>query len=751
MKTETNELTLAASKFVNSTASHIFLTGKAGTGKTTFLRSLAENTHKTYVIVAPTGIAALNAGGVTIHSMFQLPLGTFIPDRTPSGEFSENNLIYTQNTLARRHPLSSAKRQVLRSIDLLIIDEVSMLRADLLDAIDYRMRSVKGNFRQSFGGTQVLMIGDLYQLPPVVKDHEMSYLRRYYTSAYFFESKVLQNDGFVYLELEKIYRQSDDQFIGLLNHFRDNVVTPQDIELLNSRFRTPEELRAEKNIVTITTHNYKADELNRKALNELEGKSYYFEAEIEGEFPENIYPLNASLELKEGAQVMFIKNDGSGQNKYYNGLLAKVKSIDDEEITVELGTSNEKYQLSKQMWENKKYSVNELSKELDEDIIGKFQHYPIKLAWAITVHKSQGLTFEKAIIDVGQAFAPGQVYVALSRLKSLSGLFLRTQVLKDAIASDQHVVEFGKRKNMQSDLQDLLRERQGHYVRELITSTFQFDYLVQEIRKKEHSDPETSIESNGKSVPLQVESILEGQKPNLAKFRNQLGELLREQNLSMLQERIEKGSSYFINTLEECVTLMLRHIEQVKLHKKQKGYLNDQNELDQMIMKKWEELDKAKHIIQAILNNEEPRSISQLEVNRTQIRNRIFSKIQQEELAAIPLIKSATRKKKKSNKPDTVQATLDLWRVSKDINKVAQERNLVPSTIETHLSKAIQEGLLDITDVMQEDQIKEITKALNSNSELTTSEVHNSLNGKYSYGLIRCVQSHLANTKGQKT
>lgn len=744
MTTERNELALAASKFVNNTASHIFLTGKAGTGKTTFLKSLADSTHKTYVVVAPTGIAALNAGGVTIHSMFQLPLGTFIPDRTPSGEFSESNLIYTQNTLARRHPLSGAKRQVLRAIDLLIIDEVSMLRADLLDAIDYRMRSVKGNYRQSFGGTQVLMIGDLYQLPPVVKDHELSYLRRYYNSAYFFESKVLQQEGFVYLELEKIYRQSDDRFIGLLNHFRDNAVTAQDIELLNSRYRTAEELRSEKDIVTITTHNYKADELNRNALDELKGQTYYYEAQIEGEFPENIYPINASLELKAGAQIMFIKNDVSGQNKYYNGLLAKVISLDEDEIIVEFATTHEQYKLSKQVWENKKYSVNELSKELDEDVVGTFQHYPVKLAWAITVHKSQGLTFDKAIIDVGQAFAPGQVYVALSRLKSLSGLFLRTRVMSDVISSDQHVVEFGKRKNLQSDLNELLRDRQNQYVYALISSTFQFDYLIQEIRKKEKSDSETTGEKENNSTPLLIATLLEREKQNLMKFRNQLFELLQNQNQPLLQERIEKGSAYFTGTVEESVMLISRHIEQVKLHKNQKGYLNDLNEIDQMLMKKWEELDKATHIIKSILNNEEPKNPAQLEASRREARNRILVKIRQEEIKAVPLVKSKTRTKKKSGKPDTVDASLDLWRISKDVVQVAKERNLVPGTVESHLAKAIKLGKLDITDVMEEDQIKEITKALHDNKELTTSEVHNSMDGKYSFGLIRCVQAHLS-------
>jgi hypothetical protein len=313
-----------AAAFVNSTGSHIFLTGKAGTGKTTFLRSLGERTHKRFAIVAPTGIAALNAGGVTIHSMFQLPLGTFLPDRTPSGQFSAEANIYTQFTLSRKHPISAAKKQVLRSLDLLIIDEVSMLRADVLDAIDYRMRSVRGNFTRAFGGVQVLMIGDLFQLPPIVKDHEWGLLKRYYHSAHFFEAKALQTEGFVYIELDKIYRQSDQRFINLLNNLRENQTTADDVALLNSYFKSQTEV--EDGIITLTTHNYKADDMNMVQLRRLKGESFVFSAEVEGDFPESMYPLPQRLELKEGAQVMFVRNDSNG-GRFFNGMRSSLKYV----------------------------------------------------------------------------------------------------------------------------------------------------------------------------------------------------------------------------------------------------------------------------------------------------------------------------------------------------------------------------------------------------------------------------------------
>ena len=298
----TDRLELAA-QFVNSTASHIFLTGKAGTGKTTFLRDLALKTHKSFVIVAPTGIAALNAQGVTIHSQFLLPLGGFIPEKTASGNFGENSPFFTQNTLAKKHSLNSVRKQILRACDLLIIDEVSMLRADVLDAIDYRMRSAKGNFSRSFGGAQVLMIGDLYQLPPIVRDHEWGVLKNYYRTMHFFEAHALKQDGMVYIELDKIFRQQDDKFISILNNLRNNVATAEDIATLNSYYRKEENIDAE-GVITVTTHNHKADVLNEKKLNSLPGPSSFFQAEIDGDFPEKIYPLAETIELKVGAQIM---------------------------------------------------------------------------------------------------------------------------------------------------------------------------------------------------------------------------------------------------------------------------------------------------------------------------------------------------------------------------------------------------------------------------------------------------------------
>ncbi|MFO0435098.1 MAG: ATP-dependent RecD-like DNA helicase, partial [Sphingobacteriaceae bacterium] len=447
-----SEAALLASKFINQTNRHVFLTGKAGTGKTTFLKYIIQHTHKKAAIVAPTGIAAINAGGTTIHSMFQLPFGSFVPVQSyqqKGGSFIQLN---DRQSLFKNHQMNKTKRAIIRELELLIIDEVSMLRADLLDAIDAMMRSVRGRTYLPFGGVQVLFIGDMYQLPPVVKDEEWQVLSEFYKSIYFFDSIVLQNDPPIYIELDKIYRQNDQQFISVLNNLRDNKVTRTDVELLNRYYKPQFKQQVNDNYITLTTHNHKANKINKDFLAELKGDSFYYQAEIKDDYPENLFPLEQTLELKKGSQVMFIKNDISGNQNYFNGKLAKVVDLSNKEIFVEF-EDGQKIKLEKYKWENKRYIVNDLTNEIEEEVIGEFVHYPVKLAWAITVHKSQGLTFDKAIIDVADAFAPGQVYVALSRLRDLNGLILTSPINFNSISSDQHVTDFSNTKNEGAELE----------------------------------------------------------------------------------------------------------------------------------------------------------------------------------------------------------------------------------------------------------------------------------------------------------
>ncbi|MEJ0033291.1 MAG: AAA family ATPase [Bacteroidota bacterium] len=505
-----------ALQFINSTGRHIFLTGKAGTGKTTFLKNLVLQTHKQIAIVAPTGIAALNAGGTTIHSQFLFPFGMFIPDRSYAEPPTNGANWYTETVLAKRHPLNSIRKQVLRSIDVLVIDEVSMLRADLLDAIDYRLRSVRSNFRQSFGGVQLLLIGDLYQLPPVIKRDEESTLRQYYNSVWFFESKALQRDGFAYIELDKIFRQSDNKFIAILNNLRVNTPTRNDIATLNEYYRSVDEIRNLPDVITLTTHNYKADEMNSKALNELTSQSSFFTAIVKDDFPESMYPVLQRLELKVGAQIMFTRND-SEDGVYYNGKLATVTSINGNDVTVSLAGSAKPYTLRRSTWDNKKYRVNPETKELEEEVTGSFEQFPVRLAWAITVHKSQGLTFDRAIIDIGQAFADGQVYVALSRLRSIEGLILRTKVDFSVVTADKQIVSFDQENNKPTTLDSEMKMQQKEYLRRQVNKTFDFESLVREIAyigRDDDDDGPRFEEKTMKPVLKQIKDAFEQESGN---------------------------------------------------------------------------------------------------------------------------------------------------------------------------------------------------------------------------------------------
>ncbi|MFN6088379.1 MAG: helix-turn-helix domain-containing protein [Cyclobacteriaceae bacterium] len=737
----------AAAQFINTTVSHIFLTGKAGTGKTTFLKRLQQLTHKSFIVVAPTGIAALNAGGVTIHSQFLLPPMTFLPDRSLSDDFSEGGRVINQNILARKHPLNSARKQVLRSIDLLVIDEVSMLRADLLDAIDYRMRAARGNFRESFGGAQVLFIGDLYQLPPVVRQEEREMLSRYYNSFWFYEAKALQNDQLVYIELDKIFRQHDDAFIGILNNLRNNRATAEDIEQLNQHYRTPEEISNLQEVITLTTHNNKADEINRKELEAVKSKAHFFDAHIEGEFPESMYPVLPTIELKEGAQIMFVRNDN--ENKmYFNGKLATVKEIKDDDVWVEMAESHVRYKLKRVRWENKKYIVQEDSKELEEDVIGGFEQFPIKLAWAITVHKSQGLTFDKAIIDVGQAFADGQVYVALSRLRSLEGLVFRTRINTTVISTDQQVVAFVKSNHRPDQLSEVMKSRQQQFIRQLLDKTFDFTTLIKDIRyiQKEQGE-EGFSEKSMKPVLTQITEALEAEQINTERFRRQLTELLNANNQSGLVERIRKGSDYYKNQLWQNSKLLLHHLEVTRQQKRVKTYLTQLTDLDQSLSKKLEEVDKAVFLTEAILKGEDKFEFSALNKERSIQRNAILSEIRKEVEKEIPTSsKKKARKDRKPKKDDgrtTYDITLELLNNGLTVAQIAKERGMVVSTIETHLAKAVAEGKADIFKFMLEETVMEIVNVHRQLPEGSTSkDLFDAMKGKFGYGQLRAVMAY---------
>ena len=740
------DLLEAATRFINTTSGHIFLTGKAGTGKTTFLKRLREVTHKSLIVVAPTGIAALNAGGVTIHSQFLLPPVTFLPDRNLSDELLAGGKFLNQNVLARKHPLNSPRKQVLRSIDLLVIDEVSMLRADLLDAIDYRMRAARGNFRQSFGGAQVLFIGDLFQLPPVVRNEEQSVLSQYYKSPWFYEAKALQAESPVYIELDKIFRQQNPVFIDLLNNLRNNIASAEDLALLNEHYKSPEEVSAIKEVITLTTHNYKADELNRKELQRLEKPTHYFEAHVEGDFPESMYPVAHSIELKEGAQIMFVRNDTSDEKSYYNGKLATVVNINDEEIDIEMAETHQPYTLKRELWENKKYSVNGTTNELDEEMVGSFEQYPIKLAWAITVHKSQGLTFDKAIIDADQAFAGGQVYVALSRLRSLEGLILRSRINASAISTDRQVVEFAKANHRPKELPEVMKNRQRIFLQQVVDTTFDFSNIVKEMNYVQKDQTEGLDEETMKPVLVQIAIALEAEMGNTEKFRRQLADLLLKDDYTSLLERLQKGRAYYRVLLSGLLRQLLAHQETIKQLTRVKTYLNQLSELDISLSKKLEELDKASLLTEGILQGNYQFEFETITLQRRQERTDWLTEIQKEVKSTSPKKKKRVARKSKKNKDglSTFDITLEMFNKGLTMEQIAEERGLVVSTIEGHLGKAVESKRIDIFKFISERDYKEITDAIAQLPEgFISKDLYDAVKGKYSYGKLRAVIAHV--------
>ena len=453
---EENQALREAWDFVEHTGRSIFLTGKAGTGKTTFLKTVVEQSKKRSIVVAPTGVAAINAGGVTIHSFFQLPFTPFVPNARIKSKFD----------------FGKEKRRIIASLDLLIIDEISMVRSDLLDAIDSVLRRFRDRYKP-FGGVQLLMIGDLQQLTPVVTAEDEAMLKPYYDTPYFFGSKALQQIEYVTIQLEKVYRQEDDTFIDVLNHIREAHPTAEDLTLLNNRYKPAFIPKSGEGYIRLTTHNHLADSYNEHELMKLPGRSHTFQAKIEGNFPEYSYPTSEQLTLKLGAQVMFVKNDPTGEHRYFNGRIGEIVEITDTRVCVLCPDDSEAIEVEPLEWENAQYQLNPETRVIETKVQGKFRQLPLRLAWAITIHKSQGLTFDHAIIDANLSFAPGQVYVALSRCRTLDGIVLSAPIEARAIISDERVENYigHQEEEAQKSIRQLPQLKEEYY-RQLLLELF---------------------------------------------------------------------------------------------------------------------------------------------------------------------------------------------------------------------------------------------------------------------------------------
>lgn len=545
MSIERNDIFDLAFGFATETSENVFLTGKAGTGKTTFLKYLKEHCAKNIVIAAPTGVAAINAGGVTLHSLFQLPFFPFLPTRGHKED------------LLGKMKFNRQRQQLLRKMELLVIDEISMVRADVMDAIDTILRSVRRNHAVPFGGVQLLCIGDLFQLPPVAQQHEWAVLQEYYASPFFFDSMVIKEQIPLLIELNVIYRQKEDSFVRLLNKVRNNAMDADDFEDLHMRFNPGFRPSSSEGFITLTSHNRQADLINARELENLYSTPFTFNAEVTGDFPEHLYPAEAALILKEGAQVMFLKND-SVLKRYFNGKIGIVKLLEADRIVVECDGAD--IEVSKENWENTRYTLNRTDGKLEQETLGNFLQFPLRLAWAITIHKSQGLTFEKVMIDAGAAFSSGQVYVALSRCTSLDGIVLLSKIPESAIYSNEHVVKGQQALTHRGSLAERFAGARQAFTQQLFEEIFSFNSIHSALAHLLHSLREHSEKFNAEGIDWAIEFDRQfAADRNVGmKFIGHIGLMMKDEGVieqnKLLQKRVSDAAIHFEKRLADLLS-----------------------------------------------------------------------------------------------------------------------------------------------------------------------------------------------------
>jgi len=557
----TNTLFQLAAALVNQSNRNIFLTGKAGTGKTTFLKYIRENCPKQMAVVAPTGVAAINAGGVTIHSFFQLPLSPFIPEA--KGFSANNNETINKHSLISRLRINSEKRKVLQQLELLIIDEISMVRCDTIDAIDTVLRYIRKKSSLRFGGVQVLFIGDMFQLPPVIKDQEWKILSEFYNDPYFFAGKVIEEQPPLYIEFDKIYRQNEERFISLLNQVRNNELDDDGKCLLDSRFQPSFRRSGQDGYIILTTHNEKAREINSLELRNLDAPVFSYEANVEEDFPENAYPADKTLNLKAGAQVMFIRNDMDRSKRYFNGKIGVVSKLEKDKIVIQCENDPDEIEVKQEKWENVRYTLNKSTRVMEENTLGSFTQYPLRLAWAITIHKSQGLTFEKAIIDAGDSFAAGQIYVALSRCTSLEGMILKSKIRTNSFFTDPRIVQFSKSISTSHKLQNELAEAKRNYQVTILINTFDFTNAINTLKElndyfyEHQSSFNTETVSWLESLSEKIDLLQQTALKFHAWLRNQLQQTLAIDESIIIWDKTLKASEHFNKEIQQVIDFIV--------------------------------------------------------------------------------------------------------------------------------------------------------------------------------------------------
>jgi Helix-turn-helix domain/PIF1-like helicase len=734
----TEEFNLAY-RFVNETNQNIFLTGKAGTGKTTFLKYLRENTAKKCVVAAPTGVAAINARGVTLHSLFQLPFGIILPDslipKTESKTFDKSfgtsplNLSpKANNSLLSKIHYSKEKLNLLQNIELLIIDEASMVASYIVDAIDTILRYIRRSPYLPFGGVQVLFIGDLHQLPPVVKKEDWEILQDFYPSIFFFDSHVLQDSIPVIIEMTEIFRQKDAKFIEVLNGIRNNNISDENFKLLNSRINRKFMPLDNEGYITLTTHNYQSDEINKRKLSSLKVGAHIFHAEINDEFPENNFPAEKELVLKSGAQVMFLRNDMEDK-LYFNGKIGTITELDRNYIRVKCKDDPYEIEVKKCEWQNIRYKVNPDTKEVTEEILGTFIQYPLRLAWAITIHKSQGLTFDKLIIDAEKAFATGQVYVALSRCTSLEGLVLKSPVYRNFLGAHKDFKEW-KSKNLNVNLHNLFNDSRQDFIIQELQSIFTWQNWHYELTILNELLLENRTKIKAESIQW-IDGLMNRQKELSEvseKFKKIIHQFYKEnssvERSNDFQKRIKEAANYFHDEINKWKEIFSNHSLAVETKKLSRKIDSPLQEINSMINEILYKINYCKNgfLLDDYLKNGKS--------FHAKVSGDVYENI-----------KSSYNKTLKVN---TVEETVRYFREGKNIEQIAKERNLVNGTIEGHIAKAINQDLIELEEVMPLDEARNIAKFFPANlNDISLAAVKEKVPPEITYGELRMVLAWL--------